>query len=337
MSTTPMYNGPGVRRLAVATFVETANRPALGRLRFAAAPYLSVPATLRVKPELDIEIAERTYPPNLADPKRDWVSSVAAPAFAILARQRAPETRRRFCTIGTGSGVDALAALEILGADRIAITDLLEDVVSIAAANVRANVAAGVEIRLVAGAGDLLTGLPAEAGPFDVVYENLPNLPLSEAAAITVGRTSRAHLAPRAEAVPEIVRAQDLTLHWLALAAARPWLAEEGVVLSTIGSRLPFATIAEMSRHAGYAPRALTYGWKLQADADELIPIHAARQPEGFGPFRFYPAEVLQATFNPIDPEAAGKQAFEIEAALARSSLDAVAALEAHRPGGAVS
>ena len=319
--------------MAVATLAKMANRQPQRRLRFAAAPYLCVPATRRVKAEFDIEIAERTYPPNLADLKRDWVSSVAAPAFAILARQRAPDMRRRFCTIGTGSGVDALAAVEILGADRIAITDLFEDVVTIAAANVNANVAASVEIKLVAGAGDLLTGLAADAGPFDVVYENLPNLPLADATAIALGWTSGAHFAPRVEAVPEFVRWQDLTLHWLALAAARPWLAAEGVVLSTIGSRLLLATIAEMSRTAGYAPRALTYGWKLQADADELIPIHAARQAQGFGPFCFYPAEVLQATFDAIDPETAGIRAFEIEAALARSGLDAVAALEAHRHG----
>jgi hypothetical protein len=122
-------------------------------------------------------------------------------------------------------------------------------------------------------------------------------------------------------------------MHWLALAAARPWLAAGGVVLSTVGSRMPLSTLAEMSRSQGYAPRPLTYGWKRQADADALIPIHAAREAEGFGPFRFYPAEVLQATFDGIDPEAAGSRATEIEAALAPSILNAAEALAAHRRG----
>jgi len=230
------------------------------RLRFPAAPYLGLPMVLRVKAEFDIEIAERTYPPILSDLERDWVSSVAAPAFSLLARQRAPDLRRRFCTIGTGSGLDALAAAENFGADRIAITDLFDDVVAIAAANISANLAADVGVEIFAGAGDLLTGLQTEAGLFDVVYENLPNIPVADAAAIAVGRTSGAHLAPRAEVVPEFVRRQDLTLHWLALAAARPWLAVGGVVLSAIGSRVPLATIAEMSQTVGYAPRALTYG-----------------------------------------------------------------------------
>ena len=75
--------------MAVATLAESVNRQP--RLRFAASPYLAVPATSRVETKFDSEIAERTYPPNLADLKRDWVSSVAAPAFAILARQRSLE------------------------------------------------------------------------------------------------------------------------------------------------------------------------------------------------------------------------------------------------------
>jgi hypothetical protein len=303
------------------------------RLRFAAEPYLSAPSVHRTRAEYDIEIAERAYPPDLADLKRDWVSSVAAPAFAILARRRLPEQRRRFCTIGTGSGVDALAAVEILGAQRIAITDLFEDVVAIAAANIRANLAEGAAVEISAGVGDLLTGLPAEAGPFDIVYENLPNLPVAEASAIAIGRTSGAHLAPRSETVPDFVARQHLTLHWLALAAALPWLADDGLVLSTIGSRVPLATLVDMARSAGYAARMLTYGWKLQSDADELIPTHAAHEAEGFGPFRFYPAEVLRAAFDGADPEAAGMRAFEIEAALASSGLNAAQALDAHRRG----
>jgi hypothetical protein len=165
------------------------------RLRFAAAFYLDLPATRRIRADVEIEIAERAYPPDLSDLKRDWVASVAAPAFAALARSRPADRRQSFCSIGTGTGVDALAAIEILEAGRIAITDLFEDVVAVAAANIRANLADGVRIDLAAGAGDLLSALPETARPFDVIYENLPNLPVADAAAVAVGRASGAHLA----------------------------------------------------------------------------------------------------------------------------------------------
>ena len=306
------------------------------RMRFAAAPYLALPATRRIRADVEIEIAERAYPPDLSDLKRDWVASVAAPAFAVLARRRPANQRLSFCTIGTGTGVDALAAIEILAAERIAITDLFEEVVAVAAANIRANLADGVQIELVAGAGDLLSALPGTARPFDIIYENLPNLPLADAAAVAVGRASGAHIAPRIESVPDFVRKNHLTLHWLALSAARPALALGGVVLSTIGSRVPLATIVEMSESPGFVARPLIFGWKLQADADTLIAAHAAQQADGFGPFRFYAADRLSAVFADFDGEAAGARAFELEGELAAYTLEAPDALEAHRHGVAI-
>ena len=306
------------------------------RLRFAAAPYLTLAATRRVRAEIEIEIADRAYPPDLSDLKRDWVASVAAPAFAALARRRPADRRRSFCSIGTGAGVDALAAVEILGADRIAITDLFADVVATAAANIRANLAEGIRIDLAAGVGDLLSPLPDAEEPFDVIYENLPNLPVDDAAAVAVGRASGAHLAPRVEAVPEFVRQNHMTLHWLALISARAKLASHGVVLSTIGSRVPLTTIVQMSESAGFSAKPLTFGWKLQADADTLIAAHAAHQANGFGPFRFYAADQLDAVFAGLDAETAGAGAFELEAELAPYALDAGHAEEAHRRGVAI-
>ena len=306
------------------------------RMRFAAAPYLALPTTRRIRADVEIEIAERAYPPDLSDLKRDWVASVAAPAFAVLARRRPANRRLSFCTIGTGTGVDALAAIEILQAGRIAITDVFEDVVAAAAANIRANLADGVRIDLAAGAGDLLSALPATARSFDVIYENLPNLPVADATTVAVGRASGAHLAPRIEAVPDFVRQNHLTLHWLALAAACSALALGGVVLSTIGSRMPLATIVEMSESVGFVARPLTFGWKLQADADTLIAAHAAHQANGFGPFRFYAADRLSAVFAGLDAEAAGTRAFELEGKLAAYALAAPDAREAHRRGVAI-
>jgi methylase of polypeptide subunit release factors len=313
-----------------------ATEPPPTRLRFVATSYLGLTATRRIRAEIEIEIAERAYPPDLSDLKRDWVASVAAPAFSALARRRPAEARRSFCTIGTGSGVDALAAIEILQAGRIAITDLFEDVVAAAAANIRNNLAEGINIDLAAASGDLLSALPEEASAFDVIYENLPNLPTADAGAVAVGRASAAHLAARVEAVSESVRQNHLTLHALALAAARPRLAPGGVMLSTIGSRVPLAEIVEMSESAGFVAHPLTFGWKLQADADTLIATHAAHQADGFGPFRFYAADRLEALFAGLGAEAAGARAFELEAALAAHALDAPRAWEAHQRGAAI-
>ncbi len=300
-------------------------------LRFDARRYFGVSELRYIRDEIDIELADRAYLPDLNDLQRDWVASVAAPAFRVLAQRRG--TPRAFASIGTGSGVDALAAIEILGAQVIGITDLFEDVVDTAARNVRRNIRPGIEIALHAGAGDLLAPLLPSGEQFDVIYENLPNLPVDDTRQIERDKTSAAFLAPRTEPIPGFVTDWLLTMHYLALVQAREALAPGGVVLSTIGARLPLELLTRMARAAGLTPRVLTYGWKLQADADDVISTYAQWERQGLGPFRFYRAEALTAAFAELDPGEAGDHAATIEASLAGEQLSAVAAWQAYRSG----
>ncbi|WP_210313377.1 hypothetical protein [Rhodopseudomonas rhenobacensis] len=301
-------------------------------LRFDARRYFGATALRRIKDEVEIELADRAYLPDLSDLQRDWVSSVAAPAFRALARRRATPVRA-FASIGTGSGVDALAAIEILDADVVSITDLFDEVVAAAERNVRRNLRAGVDVVLHAGAGDLLTPLAPSGAKFDVIYENLPNLPVDDARLIERDKTSAAFLAPRAEIIPQLVTDWLLTMHYLALVQAREALTPGGVVLSTIGARLPLDVIARMSRTAGLAPTFLTYGWKVQADAEDVISTYAHWERQGLGPFQFYAVDQLEAAFEGLDPGEAGYHAEALETALADGQFSAVAAWEAHRSG----
>jgi methylase of polypeptide subunit release factors len=308
------------------------DRHALPELRFDARRYFGASHLTRITDEIEIELADRAYLPDLTDLRRDWVASVAAPAFRQLARNRTTRPRA-FASIGTGSGVDALAAIEILDAEAVGITDLFEEVVAAAACNVRRNLRPGVAISLHAGAGDLLVPLASSGMKFDVIYENLPNLPVDDTRLIEQDKTSAAFLAPRGEAVPGFVADWLLTMHYLALVQARDALAPNGVVLSTVGARLPLEVLARMSRAAGLAPRVLTYGWKVQADADDVISTYANWERQGLGPFRFYAADALEATFADLDPGKAGDSAADIEASLAGEQFGAVAAWEAYRNG----
>jgi SAM-dependent methyltransferase len=306
--------------------------PALPRLRFDARQYLGTDAVTRLNDDIDIELADRAYLPDLADLKRDWVASVAAPAFRVLAGNR-PTPARAFASIGTGSGVDALAAIEILGADIVGITDLFEEVVAAAARNVRRNMRSDVAVALHAGAGDLLAPLASSGQKFDVIYENLPNLPIDDTRRIDQDKTSAAFLAPRGEDIPKFVSDWLLTMHYLALVQARDALAPGGVVLSTIGARVPLAVMLAMARNAGLTPRVLTYGWKLQADAEDVISTYANWERHGLGPFRFYAADALAVAFSDLDAADAGRNALDIEASLAGEQLSAVAAWRAYRSG----
>lgn len=296
------------------------------------APYLDVAEVRGVRPRVDIAIADRAWRPQVEDSQRDWVASIAAPAFKILRARRGDAACKAFCALGTGAGLDALAAIELLGADVIGLTDLFPDVVEAAAGNVRRNLAVGHEIALHAGAGDLLAPLRASGVTFDLIYENLPNLPLADAAEVEVDKTSAAFLAPRGETTPHAVRDGLLTLHYLALVQAHDFLKPGGAVLSTIGARLPLRVLTEMAEAAGHAPSVLAFWWKAQADADEVIASYAQWQKQGVS-FHFYPVEVLEAAFAGLDLEQAGRDALSIERDLRSYQLDAAQAWRLHRNG----
>ena len=103
-----------------------------------------------------------------------------------------------------------------------------------------------------------------------------------------------------------------------------------------LGARVPLQNFRAMSERAGYRPSFLTYGWKIQAEAEEILSGHLDWQRRGLGPFRFHRIEDLREVFADLTPEAAAPRALEIEAALAPRALDAEAALALYRGGAAV-
>jgi len=293
------------------------------------AAYLDIAAPNHIRDRLDLVIAERAFRPQIDDLQSDWVATVAVPAFKILHRRRGAAACRSFCAIGTGAGLDALAAIELLGAERVGLTDLFDEVVATAAANVRRNLRPGRAVTIEAGAGDLLRPLQPLGVKYDLILENLPNLPLAEGQDLASERTSASFVPERTEAVPPFVRDWLLVLHYLALVQAREMLTEGGAVVATLGARLPLAIVRRMAEAAGYQPTILTYGWKVQGVADEVIGAYAALEGKGYGPFSFYPVAVLEDAFADLDPDVAGERAETIERDLAPHRLNSVAAWEA--------
>ncbi|MDR0700838.1 MAG: hypothetical protein LBF61_00250 [Azoarcus sp.] len=291
----------------------------------------------RLKDTLDIHVAEHAFLPSIDDILSDWVATIATPAFRLIRRRQGAQTR--FCSIGTGVGLDALAAVEILGATRIGITDVHEDVVAAAVQNIRANLKNPDSISLEAGHGDLLEPLaPGGATPprYDLIYENLPNIPVADAEEAASARKSAGHIPPRKEAVPPLMRRNLLALHTIALQKARDFLAPGGAALSLLGGRVPLDVFREMGRLTGYRAEILTYGWKVQTDPEEIIGGHLKQQQEGFGPYHFYRASRLAEVFANVSLEDSGENAHAIERQLAPDELGPEDALAAWRRGEAI-
>ena len=288
-------------------------------------------ATKRIKDYLSIDVADHAYLPKTEDIKSDWVAYIAAPAFKLI-REKLVHDIESFVSIGTGSGIDVLTAIELLGAKRVGFTDLQRSVVAAAAQNVRNNLKSN-DIEFEFGDGDLLQPLQNGKRNYDVIYENLPNVPLASNTKIEDKRNSGHYLEKREEAIPEFVHEQMLDLHYLALKQARDYLAENGAVYSTLGGRVPLSAFIKLGELAGLHSEIFTYSWKVQAEPEDVISGYAAQEKAGLGPFRFYRAEDLQKAFANISVKDSGKRAFEIEKTLDSVKLTATAAYEAFKKG----
>ena len=288
-------------------------------------------ATKRIKDYLSIEVADHAYLPKTEDIKSDWVAYIAAPAFKLI-REKLGHDIDSFVSIGTGSGIDVLAGIELLGAKRVGFTDLQRSVVAAAAQNVRNNLKSN-DIEFEFGDGDLLQPLKNGKRNYDVIYENLPNVPLANNTKIEDKRNSGHYLEKREEAIPEFVHEQMLDLHYLALKQARDYLAENGAVYSTLGGRVPLSAFIKLGELAGLHSEIFTYSWKVQAEPEDVISGYAAQEKAGLGPFRFYSADNLQKAFASVSVKDSGNRAFEIEKALESARLSATAAYEAFKKG----
>lgn len=289
-------------------------------------------APKQVQDYLSVAVTDHAYLPKTEDITSDWVAYIAAPAFKLI-RENLRHDVEAFASIGTGSGIDVLTGIELLGAKRVGFTDLQKSVVDVAAENIKKNLKNADSVELEFGAGDLLQPLQNGKRRYDVIYENLPNVPLTDNTKIEDKRNSGHYLEKRVEVIPEFVHEQMLDLHYLALKQARDYLADKGAVYSTLGGRVPLSAFIKLGELAGLSSEIFTYSWKVQAEPEDVISGYAAQEKAGLGPFRFYRASDLQKAFANISVKESGKNAFEIEKSLESSKLTAKEAYEAFLKG----
>ncbi|PYI10995.1 hypothetical protein BO78DRAFT_359406 [Aspergillus sclerotiicarbonarius CBS 121057] len=295
-----------------------------------------------VNRKFNISLSDLSYQPKIYNPRADWAVTAAFNSFeAFQAANYGPV--HRFATIGTGSGTDVIAALDVFPhLDSIAMTDLHDEVVTKAKANVlSATDNADDRVKSVAKetvhlSGNSLVPLRGQE-PFDLIYENLPNIPLPDDADLLDGQTSSTYFESGdvSSVAPLFVSAALLDLHYVCLLQARTFnlLSKSGVLLSSMGGRVPLDTMLRLAESAGFMGRILSMSWKVQSEPEEVIGGYAKAQERGLGPFYFYRTGILEQAFGDLTPAGAGLRAMQIENELLPDRLDAVTALRAHRQG----
>lgn len=249
--------------------------------------YLQPYRRRRVRRPIRLRLTEHTYPlePSV---EQSWLP-IAFRAFARLARRR---PFREVLIVGTGNGLDALGAVEILNPRRLAVTDLYQESLAIARENVVSHLEDPHSLELSFHAGDLLSCVPSEC-PFSLVYENLPNVPSTPGLELRRGAIAGRFYAPHEPAVPGPFAAYMLSLHYRLLLEARPRVRVGGGVLTAIGGRMPDEVAFRLHRACGYRPELVAYDLKLQVESGLMIPAYEHAEADHGVEFKFYAPEAV--------------------------------------------
>jgi len=287
---------------------------------------------LRCADDLILFLGSNTYQPKVSNLESDWIARVCAPAFTRFF-ETFDQKVKNFCTIGTGSGLDAIVAIEVFNPNSVTMTDIHRSVAELAARNVLSNtkIVNSPLVRSLVGSGtEPLRSLGLK---FDLIYENLPNIPNSNYHQVNQGINSSTFYNPRSGTLPGGIRKNLLELHYLFVSEAREFLTDKGAIVSSIGGRISIADILEVSEFSGLSGSILHYSWKIQSEPDDVIGGYALFERMGYGPFKFYPVEILDKTFAAQSTGDTANHAKEIELSLESHKIDARTALKRSRRG----
>jgi hypothetical protein len=185
--------------------------------------------------------------------------------------------------LGTGVGLDAVGIAHIFAPDRLVASDIHPLVLDVARRNIAryAREGVGVEVRW----SDLLRQYPPGAH-FDLVYENLPNIP--DRTQLTRGmRSASCYDASGYRSDPASERSL-LTLHYNFLVEAIERLNPAGWVVALFGGRVPYSVLVDLFTRTGFRPTLLHFGLKVQTQPGVVLDGYARAEQEGSPEFIYY-------------------------------------------------
>ena len=227
------------------------------------------------------------YAPN-PDPGNDWVT-LTARAFRRL---RAGGLHvSRYLSVGCGCGLDAIAAHRIFESSDLALVDLNAGLLGVARENVLCNCPTLKCADVAIEEADILVGADG-LGCFDLVYENLPNIPPGNAE--PTGSQMATFQRRKRVGVPSGIADVLLSSHYDFLQQAKRFLVPSGRVLSAIGARVSWSSVQQMFVKSGYEPELVAYEFKEQEESGSVVGAYAAAETADRS-FRFYDYDAATA------------------------------------------
>jgi methylase of polypeptide subunit release factors len=226
-------------------------------------------------------ITEHTHDFDPKFPKNHWLYA------AFLGFQEYGKRHGKigsFATIGTGPGIDAIGACEILKPRKIFLTDVHPNIPAIAKKNVLQNIDSSVEVK--AYQGDLCQPLIQNNVRVDLVYANIPNIPSDQPR--FDAKDSASFYTKRSVRVPDVFEKHLLSLQFLFLQEAKQILNAGGAVIDAIGGRVPYDILEKLFVSHGYVFEELVSVFKIQTEPEYVLKGYAEAEERYGVEFDFY-------------------------------------------------
>jgi len=229
-------------------------------------------------------------------PESNWVWH-AFRGFRKLEGKLREESRlpHSFASVGTGCGVDAIGAQLIFPTlEAIMVTDVSSEIVSLAMTNIRTHVPASVAVSGIVG--NICYPLHNQSARYDIIYANLPNLPVaSKNIPIDTGTFYYTNDGDRDSTLDNYLLAMQYDL----LRSARPVLNEQGSALIMVGGRFPYEIFDHLKTKTGYVFEELLCCLKLQTQAHSTISGYMDHEGKVEFDFYLYDDAIREAAREP--------------------------------------
>lgn len=239
--------------------------------------------------KISVQYNERMYPIKEI-PEENWLY-YSFEGFKILDKKRGREGKsvKSFASIGSGNGVDALGASYIFKeAEDFYLTDIDQRVLPFALANFRNNTGREPPPNVSTLAGDLAQPLIKKGIKCDLVYANLPNIPLWDKSQKMGFGLSTFYDSGSLKDSPPIINDFLLSLQYRLLRTVGAALEKNGCVTLMIGGRVPSKCFDILFKAAGFSLEPLCAGFKVQTETKEVLEGYSRAEKTAGVEFTFY-------------------------------------------------
>lgn len=246
-----------------------------------------------------ITATDNTYEIDTKNPKDNWLYP-AFLGFKKLKEKLNSENKKvkTFATIGTGQGIDAVGAQYAFNAQEIILTDIHPKVVSVAQQNFINNSPLPLP-RFKTFIGNLCEPLNKNKIIADIIYTNLPNIPLDGSETPFTGQlTSTFFDTSWIQKTTHQLEKYLLSLQNAFLFSASKSLIPGGSVIINLGGRVPLWIIKKMFTDAGYHYQELFNMFKLQTQPEWVLGGYARAEEKYKVNFDFYRFDIAQQKLN---------------------------------------